>query len=168
MNSLTRQILIGVLTCVLLYVAYRNISKMQGKASQHIFKGLAPTESSNTSVKKSKSLGPLDGYNGDSDNMELNNQDDARIDLGPCANSGQFISSNLLPKEDPNMDDSLNFVPTIEGQNFVDARKYNPLQPTRNANLQLRSDPVTPQDVVSPWMQSTITPDARRKPLEIG
>lgn len=38
----------------------------------------------------------------------------------------------------------------------------------RNANLQLRSDPPNPQINVSPWMQSTITPDAIRKPLELG
>ncbi len=38
----------------------------------------------------------------------------------------------------------------------------------RNANLQLRSEPVIPQDTPWPIMQSTITPDTLRKPLEIG
>lgn len=38
----------------------------------------------------------------------------------------------------------------------------------RNANLQLRSEPPNPQTVVSPWLQSTITGDTMRRPLEIG
>jgi len=38
----------------------------------------------------------------------------------------------------------------------------------RNPNLQLRSDPPCPQVVVSPWLQSTITPDLSRLPFEIG
>ena len=38
----------------------------------------------------------------------------------------------------------------------------------RNANKQLRSEPVIPQNNPWPIMQSTITPDTLRKPLEIG
>lgn len=38
----------------------------------------------------------------------------------------------------------------------------------RNANYQLRSDPPNPVVQVSPWMQSTITPDLSRRPMEIG
>lgn len=38
----------------------------------------------------------------------------------------------------------------------------------RNANLQLRSDPPNPQQNVSIWNQSTITPDFLRTNLEIG
>lgn len=41
-------------------------------------------------------------------------------------------------------------------------------QSLRNANLQLRSDPVIPKSDVGPWMQSTIEPDYGRVPLEIG
>ena len=36
----------------------------------------------------------------------------------------------------------------------------------RNPNLQIRSEPPNPMVKVSPWMQSTITPDTLRKPLE--
>ena len=39
-------------------------------------------------------------------------------------------------------------------------------QSLRNPNLQLRSEPANPMVKVSPWMQSTITPDTMRKPLE--
>jgi hypothetical protein len=41
-------------------------------------------------------------------------------------------------------------------------------QTLRNANLQLRSDPIIPKSNVGPWHQSTIEPDLGRVPLEIG
>jgi hypothetical protein len=41
-------------------------------------------------------------------------------------------------------------------------------QTLRNANLQLRSDPVIPKQIVSPWNQSTIEGDISRTPLELG
>jgi hypothetical protein len=41
-------------------------------------------------------------------------------------------------------------------------------QTLRNANLQLRSDPIIPVQPVGPWNQSTIEPDVGRVPLEIG
>lgn len=41
-------------------------------------------------------------------------------------------------------------------------------QSLRNANLQLRCDPIIPPATVGPWNQSTITPDYGRVPLEIG
>ena len=41
-------------------------------------------------------------------------------------------------------------------------------QTLRNANLQLRSDPVIPVQPVGPWNQSTMEPDLGRVPLEIG
>lgn len=40
--------------------------------------------------------------------------------------------------------------------------------PLRNANLQLRSDPVIAKQDVGPWNASTIEPDLGRVPLEIG
>jgi len=41
-------------------------------------------------------------------------------------------------------------------------------QSLRNANLQLRSDPIISKADVGPWNQSTIEPDVGRVPLEIG
>ena len=40
-------------------------------------------------------------------------------------------------------------------------------QTLRNANRQLRSEPLNPQVKVSPWQQTTIEPDINRRPLEI-
>lgn len=41
-------------------------------------------------------------------------------------------------------------------------------QTLKNANLQLRSDPIIPKQNVGPWNQSTYEPDYGRVPLEIG
>jgi hypothetical protein len=41
-------------------------------------------------------------------------------------------------------------------------------QTLRNANLQIRSEPPNPQLNVSPWGNSTISPDLMRIPLELG
>jgi hypothetical protein len=41
-------------------------------------------------------------------------------------------------------------------------------QSLRNANQQLRSDPVIPKMDIGPWNHSTIEPDLGRVPLEIG
>jgi hypothetical protein len=41
-------------------------------------------------------------------------------------------------------------------------------QSLRNANLQVRSDPVISKADIGPWHQSTIEPDLGRVPLEIG
>ena len=41
-------------------------------------------------------------------------------------------------------------------------------QSLRNANLQIRSEPPNPQMAVSPWNQTTISPDMQRVPLELG
>jgi len=41
-------------------------------------------------------------------------------------------------------------------------------QTLRNANLQLRSDPIIDKTNIGPWNQSTIEPDFARVPLEVG
>lgn len=41
-------------------------------------------------------------------------------------------------------------------------------QTMKNANLQLRSDPVIQKVDIGPWNQSTIEPDMMRVPLEVG
>jgi len=41
-------------------------------------------------------------------------------------------------------------------------------QTMKNANLQLRSDPIIPKKEVGPWNMSTIEPDLMRVPLEVG
>lgn len=38
----------------------------------------------------------------------------------------------------------------------------------RNANLQIRSEPIIPKSSVGPWLNSTIEPDCQRPKLELG
>jgi hypothetical protein len=104
------------------------------------------------------------------ENFNLNNPQDASIELGGCGNTGSFLSSNLLPKNNPEIQDNSEFAPNLEGKNFVDSYKYligSQSQSLRNANYQLRSDPPNPQIKVCPWQNTTMAPESRR-PLEIG
>jgi hypothetical protein len=41
-------------------------------------------------------------------------------------------------------------------------------QTLKNANLQLRSDPIIVKQSVGPWNNSTYEPDLGRVPLELG
>ena len=60
----------------------------------------------------------------------------------------------------------------LQGVNLLDASYHVGVntvgQSLRNANRQLRSEPPNPQVNVSPWMNTTITPDLPRRPLEVG
>ena len=95
-----------------------------------------------------------------------------KIDLPSCS---QFVSSNLLPKDDPKLDENFSeFSPAkdLQGQSFIDTNKYAigmQSQTLRNANHQLRSDPPisNTMECASPWNNTTISAEARR-PLSIG
>lgn len=60
----------------------------------------------------------------------------------------------------------------VKDQNFLTAGYHVGINTIgsslRNANLQLRSEPIIPQAVVSPFLNSTISPDLNRKAFEIG
>jgi len=60
----------------------------------------------------------------------------------------------------------------VQGQNFLSAGYHAGINTVgsslRNANYQLRSEPPNPQVVVSPFLNSTISPDLNRKAFEIG
>jgi hypothetical protein len=89
----------------------------------------------------------------------------------PTSNSSN--ASELLPN-DKNSDWAQLNAPVSAGMtpNLLQAGYHIGLdtvgQTMRNANLQLRSDPIIPKQEVGPWMQSTIEPDLGRVPLEIG
>lgn len=65
-----------------------------------------------------------------------------------------------------------NGVGQMQNKNFLHAGHHVGIntvgQTLKNANHQLRSDPINPQVQVSPWMQSSIQPDLTRRPMEIG
>lgn len=61
---------------------------------------------------------------------------------------------------------------SLSAKNFVQSGHFIGIntvgQTMRNANMQLRSDPIIPMVQVSPWLQSTIEADVMRRPFEIG
>lgn len=102
----------------------------------------------------------------------------APLQTGPsptCFPRDRLTADDLLPKDAANSKwAQLN--PAGQGdvrdQNFLTAGYHVGVNTTgsskRNGNLQLRSEPINPQVVVSPWMQSTIEPNLYQRPLEIG
>jgi hypothetical protein len=86
----------------------------------------------------------------------------------------QLTADELLPQDNSSLWAQVNpsGVGSLKDRSFLQAG-YNigintVGQTLRNANLQLRSEPPCPQIVISPFLQSTITPDVSRKPFEIG
>jgi len=84
--------------------------------------------------------------------------------------------SDLLPKDANSQWAALNPVSMNQGNiampDLLQAGYHIGLdtigQTLRNANLQLRSDPIITKQNTGPWMQSTIEPDLGRVPLEVG
>jgi hypothetical protein len=91
-----------------------------------------------------------------------------------CFPKSQLTPDDLLPTNECNVWSKSN--PSGSGsladRNFLQAGWATGISSVgstlRNANLQLRSEPPNPQVSVSPWMQSSISPDLERKPLELG
>jgi hypothetical protein len=84
--------------------------------------------------------------------------------------------SELLPQDQNSQWSALNPVAMNQGNvampDLLQAGYHIGLdtigQSLRNANLQLRSDPVIQKVDIGPWNQSTMEPDLGRVPLEIG
>jgi len=121
---------------------------------------VAPKESAAVSGYEDEPLAPV-GYN-----KEISKSS------GEGCDNLKFVSTNLLPKGDTNLDDTFaEFSPAnLEGQNFLDSRNFTigmQSQVLRNANLQLRSEPQNPTESPCAWNQSTIAPESRRE-MDIG
>ena len=99
----------------------------------------------------------------------------------PLASGGYAIQpvanpSDLLPHDQNSQWAALNPVAMNQGSivmpDLLQAGYHIGLdtigQTLRNANLQLRSDPIIPKQEVGPWQNSTIEPDLARTPLELG
>ena len=91
-----------------------------------------------------------------------------------CYPKDSLHSAELLPQDANSLWAQVN--PSGQGsladQNFLTAGFHIGIntvgQTLRNANRQLRSEPLNPQVKVSPWLQTTIEPDINRRPLEIA
>ena len=91
-----------------------------------------------------------------------------------CAQQPIVNPSELLPKDENSEWAKLNPMGTgdLQNVNLLNAGHHigvNTVSSSlRNANLQLRSEPANPQVTVGPWNNTTISPDANRRPLEIA
>ena len=81
-------------------------------------------------------------------------------ELLPSDANSQWASLNPVNQSNPQMPDLLQAGYHI-GLDTIG-------QTMKNANLQLRSDPVIQKADIGPWNQSTIEPDLMRVPLEVG
>jgi hypothetical protein len=118
------------------------------------------------------------------DSMETGTDDSATpklpsIDVSKPADSNRPSidhPKNYLPTDDNSEWAALNPVNMNQGSilagDMLQAGYHIGLdtigQTLKNANLQLRSDPIIPKVDVGPWNQSTYEPDYGRVPLEIG
>jgi hypothetical protein len=122
------------------------------------------------------------------DSMETGTDDSATpqlpsIDVSKPADSNRpalpndpALPKHLLPTDDNSQWAELNPVNMNQGSilagDMLQAGYHIGLdtigQTLKNANLQLRSDPIIPKVDVGPWNQSTYEPDYGRVPLEIG
>jgi len=108
----------------------------------------------------------------DSDLAPYNSTQPAQV---PGVNTPQLSARELLPQDtvsnewaqsNPSGNGSLKDKNFLQAGHLIGINTVG--QTLRNANLQLRSDPPNPQTKVSPWLQSTISQDTNRQPLEIG
>jgi hypothetical protein len=102
----------------------------------------------------------------------------ASAPASPAGYASQSVAnpSDLLPKDENSQWSALNPTSMNKGDvlmpDLLQAGYHIGLdtigQTLRNANLQLRSDPIISKNDIGPWNQSTIEPDYGRVPLELG
>jgi len=89
----------------------------------------------------------------------------------PETSENDLTAEDLLPAEDKNAIEFANVAPTVDaplsGQNFLTAGHLQGelSGASKNPNYGIRSEPPNPQKNVSPWMNTSIKPDALRRPL---
>ena len=89
-----------------------------------------------------------------------------------CYPKDDLMASDLLPKEGAFADSNPSPQGTLSNRNLFEAGHHaglnTQLSSLRNANRQLRSDPLIPRVAVGPWSQSTYEADTNRREFEIG
>ena len=133
-----------------------------------------PDEYNETGIEKDTSSVASSEPDGNEDYQSLSETDVTPKLPEACFPKDILNASELLPKDTDSA--WAQNVPAGNGelkdQNFLNAGYHIGVntvgQSLRNANRQLRSEPINPQVKVSPWLQSTIEPDVNRRPLEIS
>lgn len=116
----------------------------------------------------------LNGNLNDSEYQAVNLKNARAEKISACAqNAPTFVATSLLPKPSIPGEQSwdINAPQNIlANQNFLSATQQvgvdTVLSSLRNPSYDLRNNIPNPINVVSPWLQSTITPDLERRPLD--
>jgi hypothetical protein len=118
-------------------------------------KDVADVVTGGETKKKNEEMSNKEGFEG------YSTQDVANpAQLLPNDANSQWASLNPVSQSNPQIPDLLSAGYHI-GLDTIG-------QTMKNANLQLRSDPVIQKGEIGPWNQSTIEPDLMRVPLEVG
>jgi hypothetical protein len=146
----------------------------------------SPADANSVSSGAASNYGRNNGQNVDaSESIELVEQPQSLMQQGAtggtqmnqlpseCYPKDALSSADLLPRDANSLWAQVS--PSGQGsladQNFLTSGFHIGIntvgQTLRNANRQLRSEPLNPQVKVSPWQQTTIEPDINRRPLEI-
>lgn len=132
---------------------------------------MPPVNTSAASANVSSGMGEMEGASVDHEMESFS----STVQGSSCYPSDRLTSEDLIPN-DTASSMWADAHPTGEGnlsnKNFLQAGHHFGVdtvgQSLRNANLQLRSDPVIPKTNPWPIMQSTIEADTNRRPFEIG
>jgi hypothetical protein len=89
-----------------------------------------------------------------------------------CFPKDQLVASDLLPTEGGFAESNPAAPGHLMNRNLFESGHHSGLNTQsntlKNANRQLRSDPLIPRRDVGPWSQSTYDGDTNRRPFEIG
>ena len=159
-------IFVLIVVCIVLY-SLMNYSQGKGMVLDAMTT-VQPSESLGNEVMDTpkKSLGSTAATVGDSasivpENSEYKSVDTAvPADLLPTDKNSEFSTLNPSNNGKPDMPDLLK-AGTLIGVDTIG-------QTLRNANLQLRSDPIIEKRDVSPFLNSTIEPNVSQVPFELG
>ena len=168
----TSHIILVVIAVLFLFYLFFNYNKTMNNYSENMSsrRGGNMNESGNANnVKPSQPLGQNEVF------ASANGVSTSTQGLPPsCSREPVADPAELLPKDTNSQWSDLN--PTGSGDlqnvNLLRAGYHMGIDTVgnslRNANLQVRSEPANPQLNVGPWMNTTISPDTMRTPLELG
>jgi hypothetical protein len=163
------RVLLILVAGVILFVLIRNYSSKHNMVTSEKFFG--DMKKTADDAADANAVQPSEGLNSDFKSVSFADEKPQ----GDCFPKDRLTAEDLLPKDAANSTwAAVN--PAGQGdvkdQNFLQAGFHVGLNTTqgtlRNGNMQIRSEVANPQMVVSPWMNSTLSPDMQRRPLEIG
>ena len=176
-------ILIGIVVLVGVLLKYNNQKTLiQDSMGNNIFANAAKVEASASGEAAPKPDGdntapvvtgaqPVATTDG-SQFLAVNGLSSGNKPTNKCNNQPVMDPKELLPSDSNN--EWSNIMPNNDLKNvgMLNAGHHVGINTVgsslRNANLQIRSEPVIPQTNIGPWNNTTIEADSLRRPLEIG